>query len=968
MCSVRTERTQERQQRRLAILLTLALVCVGLGVMNLLRQQAFQLPGDGVFWTDTPSGVQARFVELEGPAARAGLRVGDVLRSINAGSVGSAEQAARRVFDIGIGGHAAYQVFRSGTPLNFDILVEAQPRPVTVRAFLQFVGALYLLLGLFVVWRRSEAARATHFYLYCLASFVLFTFSYTGELDTPDWVIYWSSVAAMLLQPALFAHFCLSYPAWENRAERAGLTRRRLLVAIYGSAMLLAAFHVAVALGFLRFAAPLSELRWLLDRLAMGYLVLMYLTGIVLLASAHRRASTRLVSKQIAWVFGSALCALGPFAVAYGIPYFLGHLPNAWMNLSALSLVLLPLGMAYSIVRHRLLDVEIALGRGFAYTLATGALVGLYLGVAALGGGFFREYFPAAGTVGLVVAVIATGLLFQPLQRWIQGRVDRYFLRRRYDYREALLRFGRELSTQTDLNKMISSLLARLAETLEVRRAAIFVPGDPESGSYVLRGAVGLGETNGSETTWDLAYLGCLESGNAPLTTKKRDRLFFPGWEQEIEQELGASKPSWQETIRELQLSYYFPCLAQNRLAAVLALGKTQGGELLSEEDAALVETLAGYVAAAIDNVRLFESLAAKAKQFEDLQQFSENILESINVGLLAVDLDDRVQSVNTPLELMYPLPFRQCRGKKLEEIFPADLMAEFVRSRDDAGIHTIYRRRVRLEGGQEKVLNIAVAPLLSKNCDWIGRLIIFDDVTDRVALEAQLVQAEKLSSVGLLAAGVAHEVNTPLTVISTQAQMLAKQMPPSDRNFKVVEKIIRQTFRASEIINSLLNFSRTKGASFSAVEMNKIISETLLLLDHQLKTSRIEVETHLEPGLPFVHGNSDKLQQVFLNLFLNAKDAMPEGGQLRVTSWTEDSRVRIEIRDNGVGIPPEHLRRIYDPFFTTKGPGRGTGLGLAVSYGIIHEHSGKISAESRPSLGTRFDLEFPVLRKPVHA
>ncbi|HLA39410.1 MAG TPA: ATP-binding protein, partial [Candidatus Glassbacteria bacterium] len=214
----------------------------------------------------------------------------------------------------------------------------------------------------------------------------------------------------------------------------------------------------------------------------------------------------------------------------------------------------------------------------------------------------------------------------------------------------------------------------------------------------------------------------------------------------------------------------------------------------------------------------------------------------------------------------------------------------------------------------------------------------------------------------------VAHEVNTPLTVISTQAQMLAKQMPSDDKNFKVVEKIIRQTFRASEIVNSLLNFSRTKGTSFAAVEMNKIISETLLLLDHQLKTAQVAVETHLEPGLPFVHGNADKLQQVFLNLFLNAKDAMPEGGQLRVTSWTEESRVRIEIRDTGVGISPDHLRRIFDPFFTTKGPGRGTGLGLAVSYGIIHEHSGKITAESRPGLGTRFELEFPVLRKAVHA
>jgi signal transduction histidine kinase len=197
---------------------------------------------------------------------------------------------------------------------------------------------------------------------------------------------------------------------------------------------------------------------------------------------------------------------------------------------------------------------------------------------------------------------------------------------------------------------------------------------------------------------------------------------------------------------------------------------------------------------------------------------------------------------------------------------------------------------------------------------------------------------------------------------------MLAKQLPADDRNSKMVDKIIRQTFRASEIVNSLLNFSRTKGAAFSAVELNKILSETLLLLDHQFKAAQIAVETHLEPGLALIHGNADKLQQVFLNLFLNAKDAMPRGGQLRVTSWTEDSRVRIEIRDTGVGISPDHLPRIYDPFFTTKGPGAGTGLGLAVTYGIVSEHSGKITAESRPGFGTRFELEFPALSKAVHA
>jgi len=168
--------------------------------------------------------------------------------------------------------------------------------------------------------------------------------------------------------------------------------------------------------------------------------------------------------------------------------------------------------------------------------------------------------------------------------------------------------------------------------------------------------------------------------------------------------------------------------------------------------------------------------------------------------------------------------------------------------------------------------------------------------------------------------------------------------------------------------VNGLLNFSRTQGSAFGPLALNKIISDTLLLLDHPLKAARVEVETLLDASLPAVSGSSGKLQQVFLNLFLNAKDAMPQGGRLRVATWAENSTVHVEISDTGAGIPPEHLTRIFDPFFTTKGPGRGTGLGLSVSYGIVHEHAGKIQAESWPGLGTRFRLEFPALQTAVHA
>jgi signal transduction histidine kinase len=283
-----------------------------------------------------------------------------------------------------------------------------------------------------------------------------------------------------------------------------------------------------------------------------------------------------------------------------------------------------------------------------------------------------------------------------------------------------------------------------------------------------------------------------------------------------------------------------------------------------------------------------------------------------------------------------------------------------------------MYKFRLQTPAQESRVVNVAIAPLVTRKFNVIGRLIIMDDITDRIELESQLSQADKLSSIGLLAAGVAHEVNTPLAVISSYAQLLSKQLHDDPQKSALMEKITRQSFRASEIVNNLLNFSRTSGTEFTEVDINKIILDTMGLLEHQFKTSKIRVEDELAGHLPRISGNAGRLQQVFLNLFLNARDAMPQGGTLKVVTGNGDY-VSVSVSDSGTGIAPEHIRRIYDPFFTTKNapqPGeskRGTGLGLSVTYGIIQEHAGKIRVESRPGAGTTFYLDFPFLRKAVN-
>src|SRR2546422_3376925 len=206
------------------------------------------------------------------------------------------------------------------------------------------------------------------------------------------------------------------------------------------------------------------------------------------------------------------------------------------------------------------------------------------------------------------------------------------------------------------------------------------------------------------------------------------------------------------------------------------------------------------------------------------------------------------------------------------------------------------------------------------------------------------------MASIGLLAAGVAHEVNTPLTGISSFTQMLLEGADPQDPKTKVLEKIERQTFRAAKIVNGLLNLSRPGTASsmdVTAVDVNTIIADVLSLLEHQFQLQRVAVRRELSEQPVAVTGAEQKLQQVFLNLFLNAKDAMPKGGWLSVATRTENGRAVVEVSDTGSGIPSEYLARIYDPFFTTKSIGQGTGLGLSITYGIVREHDGSIDCDS---------------------
>jgi signal transduction histidine kinase len=292
-------------------------------------------------------------------------------------------------------------------------------------------------------------------------------------------------------------------------------------------------------------------------------------------------------------------------------------------------------------------------------------------------------------------------------------------------------------------------------------------------------------------------------------------------------------------------------------------------------------------------------------------------------------------------------------------------MFMEVLGSRREAVEGTAFYRvplPTRHDASRRLLVNVATTPLRDSDGAVAGTILVIEDISSRVQLEEQLQISEKMASIGLLAAGVAHEVNTPLTGISSFTQMLLQQAEPEDPRTKVLEKIERQTFRAAKIVNGLLNLARPAQVDSGPIDLHAVVSDVLSLLEHQLRNSSIQVRKELLPTGAIVQGTEYKLQQVFLNLFLNARDAMPRGGWLTIaTSVRDDGMAVIEVSDTGSGIPPDQLSRIYDPFFTTKEIGKGTGLGLSITYGIVQEHGGAITCDSVVGQGTRFVLSLPM-------
>ena len=933
----------------LAVGVVAVLLC--LAAANVLRANWGEVE-DGVLWVERPEGLVADTVGPGSAAARAGIVPGGILLAVDGQPIESQADLL-----------AVLHASGEGTPRDYTLVsldgqelrrLTLQPVPggePPVYLVLVGVGIFALLIGALVRLRRPDNQATLHFFWLTVAFFGVFAFSFSGRLDGLDWVFYWADAVSTLLLAPLFMHFALVFP------ERTPSPMRlRLGLWVYGliyfpalaigviQAMVLAGTGAGV--GFTRAV----EFIWEME---MVYLAACVIGSLAIMIFALRRLPSVTARRQLRWVLSGAVLGGLPFAIGYALPWSLGF-NGVGLHLTAIPLGLIPLAFASAIVRYRLRDVEVIVKRGLVYTAAVAAMAAIYLVLEQLASAVFLEESDDHNSIIAFLATAVVVLLFAPVKNQIQTMLDRVYYRDRYDYRRALVAFARDLNSDLDLNRLTDRLVTRVAETLVVDKIILMqgsTDGDASKGAF--RPLRWLGFDSPPPEVAGECGLGRRLLGRQTLV------LDDPA--------LSLRLPAEEVAFWRARRIYYFvPCVSEEGTIAVIALGRKGSGEPLSSEDMALLAAVAGQVATALENGRLYGQLQQKAAELDRMGQFSENIIESLSDGLVVVDLEGQVVRWNAGLERLYGVSRETAVGQNLETLFDSPFVDRLRKARQDTPAGAVLYRVPLLSRHEDQrrrqLVNVATVPLLTPDGSRSGMMVIVEDITERVQLEEQLQISEKMASVGLLAAGVAHEVNTPLTGISSFTQMLLEGADPNDPKTRVLEKIEQQTFRAAKIVNGLLNLARPGRPDASGpVDINVVVTEVLALLEHQLEAGNVKVRRELSEAALVVQGVEFKLQQVLLNLFLNARDAMPNGGWLTIRTSVRGQDVVAEVADTGSGISPELLSRIYDPFFTTKTPGHGTGLGLSVSYGVVQEHHGSIECESDPGHGTQFTLSLPL-------
>jgi PAS domain S-box-containing protein len=496
--------------------------------------------------------------------------------------------------------------------------------------------------------------------------------------------------------------------------------------------------------------------------------------------------------------------------------------------------------------------------------------------------------------------------------------------------RRALLDIARDFSTPRPQAELVRAILQRVEEGLHVVPSALFLFDDPElprEQAALLAGALE------GEEIWRLRV-----------------------------SSFGDSEPAAALALHEDGFRTFFAMRCGGSIVGALGVGHKDGRVPLSSEDEALLVAVMAQAGLAYENARLYGALAERLDEIRTLQQYQESVIRSSSSGILVVGPDGRLQSANPAFAALAGRPEAELEGRPISEVLPGIELPQAAPASAEAE-QTIEARFTRSDG-EERDLRISVSAFQG---DPGRRVVLVDDVTDRLRAERALAERERLASLGVLAAGVAHEVNTPITGLSSYAQLLLADTAPADPRYAILKKMERQTFRAAHLVNNLLEFARPRPAAPIRTNLRAVVASATESVETTLGSRRVcfAQEGDAASEELWVMGDPRELEQVFVNLLTNACDVSPEGGEIVCGIGREDGVARIRIADRGPGLPAGSEEKLFQPFFTTKKSG-GTGLGLAISRDIVRRHGGEISLSPRAGGGVEAVVTLPLAQRPA--
>ncbi|MFO7867217.1 MAG: ATP-binding protein [Candidatus Aminicenantes bacterium] len=917
-----------------------------LGCLNIYKKIQWEEPSDGVTWQKRKEGLTAIRVEKGSPAYLAGINKGDILYSINLSPMENPIDVAKQLWIAESSNQKVrYEIVREGFPMYPSFFVEKK-RTHLLYFYLALIGMTAFVIGLtvFINARKSLSPPYIFFFLVTMAFFSFQVFSPTGHLDTLDSLFYWLDIIPFLFFPPLLLHFFAIFP------KRKKINKKQFfpVYLFYFPATLL-------LLGQIFFHLPdifqlgesfTYDYFMTLEKLNLFHLTLFTFIALAVIIYDSYKVTNLIIKKQLKWVAYGLGIGFIPFAVFYAFPYFSGSVPSKLSEATIVLHALIPLAFVYSISRYKLMDLEVLLKKAVTLIISYMVIATVYFIVTS------QTKISTQDNLSVlllgIMAIILGATLFTPLKNLIQSLLDRAIYRRSYHYRKTLLSISEELSRERDLDRLSRSLLDLIANALAIEHIALLLPSDNQKGVFYVQ-----------------------RSRKQPPSRNNHIHMNQHLYRRIIDEEfvsflsLTERKNPASETgaMTELNFFHLLPLKVEGNLIGCLAMGKKTDDTFLNSEDWELLRTISSPMALTLENAYLYDQVHARALELERLKDYSENIIESLTVGVAVTDKNGHIIGWNRVMEETFLKKKVEVTYKNLAEALGEQNYSAVFPSDTQKGFRLLSEISLNLPTGENKIFDIAKTPLLDNKMNPYGTVLVFEDTTEKMSLQQQLLTSEKLASVGLLSAGVAHEINTPLTGISSYIQMLQKKLSDSSHS-RILNKIEAQTDRVGRIVKNLLNFARNPSDSmFHQININENIQSIISLIDYKLKHMNIDLNLELMPMGP-VWGHGEKLQQVFINIILNALDAMPDGGMLKIRSFQSGQYAAVRIEDTGTGIKSQHMPNIFDPFFTTKGIGKGTGLGLSISYAIVKEHAGHIDVKSYVQKGTVFTVYLPVQKQ----